>query len=457
MRYLSTRGAEAVLDSNAPEFAEILLEGLAPDGGLYMPETWPPLDPPTGLSYQELTARVLAPFVDPDPIASDLPAICRRAYGGFSHPDIAPLVDLGDGGSLLELYWGPTLSFKDYALQVVARLFDATLSRLGRRSLVLGATSGDTGSAAIAACRGRDNIDIVILFPEGRVSDIQRRQMTTITDANVTTVAVEGTFDDCQALVKRAFVDPDLGLPLTAINSINWARVAVQASYYFWAASRLGEKGPVVFSVPTGNFGNVFAGYAAIRMGAPISGLIVANNRNHGLTDLVMNGAISIAAVESSLAPAMDIQIPSNLERYLFELCGRDGARVRQWQHDLLSRGHLQLTATEHASLREVMVAGWMEDDQVVEVMGRVYRETGLIMDPHTAIAWEVGQRLRPPESHLVTIATAHPAKFGPAVAQAIGREPDLPSELANLVDREERMLHMPNDYPTLFRLLRSA
>ena len=449
MRYLSTRGAP-----ERPGFARVLLGGLAADGGLFVPEEWPQMGEDLVTTYPDLVAKTLNSYVEPDDLASQLPALVGEAYSGFRHQQVAPLVEVGEGHFLLELFWGPTLSFKDYALQVVGRLFDAELRRQHRRLLVLGATSGDTGSAAMAACRGRENIEVVILYPQGKISDIQRRQMTAIQDANVEAVAVEGTFDDCQALVKQALIDDDLELPLGAINSINWARIAVQASYYAWAASLVGS--PVAFSVPTGNFGNVLSGYAATRMGAKIDKLIVANNRNHGLTKLIRDGRLEVEAVHSTLAPAMDIQIPSNLERYLFEISGRDSERVRHWQGALSREGRLQLSPGEHARLREGLEAGWLSDDEVIDVMRRVYAHNGLLLDPHTAIAWEVGERLRLPGMNLVTVATAHPSKFGDSVMAATGQTPDWPGELADLFDRSERLSTIPNDYPTLVRLLRS-
>ncbi|HUO47069.1 MAG TPA: threonine synthase [Acidimicrobiia bacterium] len=447
MRYLSTRGSP-----ERPGFAQVLLGGLAADGGLFVPEEWPEVGDEPFDTYPGLVAATLAPYIEPDDLASELPALIGEAYSGFRHEEVAPLVEVGDGHFILELFWGPTLSFKDYALQVVGWLFETELRRQKRQLLVLGATSGDTGSAAMAACRGRENIQVVILYPEGKISEVQRRQMTAIEDANVQAVAVEGTFDDCQALVKRAFVD-DLDVPLGAINSINWARIAVQASYYLWAAAAVGS--PVAFAVPTGNFGNVFSGYAATRMGAKIDRFIVANNRNHGLTGLIRTGRLEVEAVHSTLAPAMDIQIPSNLERYLFEIAERDGDRVRHWQSQLAD-GRLQLSPGEHARLGEGLEAGWLSDDQVIEVMRRVHAHNGLLLDPHTAIAWEVGERLRPSGMNLVTVATAHPSKFGDAVMAAIGQTPDLPDELAVLFDLPERVTTIPNDYSALVRLLRT-
>lgn len=451
MQYLSTRG-----DPARPGFAEILLDGLAPDGGLFLPDQWPRLIGSIALDYSELTASVLAPFVSPDPLEADLATIAAAAYARFRHPEVAPLVEVGEDRYLLELYWGPTLSFKDYALSVVGGLFEVLLRRRQRQVLILGATSGDTGSAAIDACKGKDNLEVVILYPEGKITEVQRRQMTTVSDDNVTVVAVDGSFDDCQAMVKRALTDPNLGLDLAPVNSINWARIAIQAAYYVSAAQRVGGDRPLAFAIPTGNFGNVLAGYVASQMGTPIERLIIANNRNHGLADLVATGRLTVEAPHSTLAPAMDIQIPSNLERFLFEVADRDPFRVRAWQQQLTETGQLGLTDGERARVQHLLSAGWLSDEQVVQTIKRVHQSSGLTLDPHTAIAWEVGNRLCPPGTPLVTVATAHPAKFGPAVARAIGEAPALPDDLADLGEREERIVHLANDYSALTQLLRS-
>ena len=453
MRYLSTRG-----DSGRPGFEQVLIDGLAPDGGLYLPEAWPLVDPRASADYPELVGATMAPFVNPDSLEHELTSIMRSAYGGFRHPEVAPLRAVGEDHYLLELFWGPTLSFKDYALSVVGRMIDVVLSRSGRRLLILGATSGDTGSAAIDACRGRENIDVVILFPAGRVSEVQRRQMTTVADPNVHAVAVEGTFDDCQALVKKAFADRNHGIPLGAFNSINWARIAAQSAYYLWAVRGIGTR-RVTFAVPTGNFGNVFAGWVAKQIlseagGAKIGRLIIANNANNGLSRLFSDGILPIVAVVPTHAPAMDIQIPSNLERYLFELSGRDPERVRRWQQSLVSDRRLEVTADLRQKAGDDFASGWIDDTTVEQTIRAVHREQGLVIDPHTAVAWEVGRRLREPGETLVTIAPAHPAKFGDVIRTAIGFDPSLPPELAGLMDREERFVEIPNSEGALLDLL---
>jgi threonine synthase len=434
MKYLSTRGG---VDGSG--FEDVLLEGLAPDGGLYLPVEWPSLsDGDDHLEYPQLVAEVLLPFVDPDPLAAELPALAAEAYADFGHPQVAPIRSVGEGLYLLELYWGPTLSFKDYALQLVGRLFDVVLTRRGRRMMVVGATSGDTGSAAIEACRGREAMDIIILYPAGRVSEMQRRQMTTVADSNVWAVEVKGTFDDCQAMVKAVLADEArrASLGLGAVNSINWARVAAQAAYYVWAAKQVG---PASFVVPTGNFGNVFAGYVAGKMGAEINRLLIANNRNHGLHDLIQTGRLQVDRVQATVAPAMDIQIPSNLERYLFELHGRDPQEVVRLQAELASTGVLQLDPALHEQMAGQFASGWLADGDVLSVIRRVHQDYGLVLDPHTAIGWAVGEKLRAPGESLVIIATAHPAKFENVVKEAIGQPPLAAAALEGLMERTER------------------
>lgn len=445
MRYRSTRGG-------APErdFAQVLIEGLAPDGGLFVPTDLP--DAPTpGESFADTVAAVAAPFVAPDPLADELGDICRQVYSGFRHPDVAPLRPVGPDRHLLELFWGPTLSFKDYALQLVGALFDRVLARSDERLLILGATSGDTGSAAIEACRGREGIDIVILYPEGAVSDVQRRQMTTVADSNVHTVAVAGSFDDCQRLVKEAFSEHRDRYPLGAINSINWARIMAQSAYYVHVAGILPDRR---FVVPTGNFGNVLAAHLARRMGAPISGLTVANNANHGLADLIRTGKLAVRRVEPTVAPAMDIQIPSNLERYLFEALDEDPARVMTLQERLATQGVISLDPVTLARIRADFGAGWMTDDQVIDTIRRVHESHGLVLDPHTAVAWGVADEIDEPA---VVVGTAHPAKFGDVVARALGETPVLPPEIAPIMTLPERSMRIAPHQGRLVEVLDSV
>lgn len=447
MQYRSTRGGVS-----GREFSDVLLEGLAPDGGLYVPEEVPAL-PALPEDFAAGVAAVAKPFVAPDPLADELEDLAADVYGSFRHPDVAPLRKVGDNRYLLELYWGPTLSFKDYALQLVGALFERVLERQGRRLLVLGATSGDTGSAAIEACRGQPGIDMVILFPEGAVSEIQRRQMTTVPDPNVHAVAVAGTFDDCQRLVKQAFTALGDRFHLGAINSINWARIMAQAAYYAFVAERMED--PVRFVVPTGNFGNIHAAHLARRMGAPISGLTAANNANHGLADLAETGRMEIAPVQGTVAPAMDIQVPSNLERYLFEALGEVPGQVREMQEVLARNGTLTLPEAARAQLRSDFSVGWSSDDQIEETIRRVHEGTGLLVDPHTAAAWRVADEMHLDELSVV-VSTAHPAKFPEVVERATGVYPELPEDIRPILTTPERTTRMTADLDSLEALLRS-
>ena len=448
MRYLSTRGG-----ADDRGFADVLVEGLAPDGGLYVPERLP--EPATSSrSFATATADLMQPFLEPDPLAQDIHAIAADVYGRFGHPDVAPLRDVGGGRHLLELFWGPTLSFKDYALQLLGVLFDRVLARDGRRILVLGATSGDTGSAAIEACRGRDGIDVVVLYPDGGVSEVQRRQMTTVPDANVRAVAVRGTFDDCQRMVKEAFARWAVTHRLAAFNSINWARLMAQTAYY-GHVSRLFDE-PVDFVVPTGNFGNVLSAHLARRMGAPIGRLVAANNANHGLADLVTTGRLQVTPVEATVAPAMDVQVPSNLERYLFETADGDPSVVRRIQEEFARSGILRLDPPLLERLRSDFEAAWRPDADVVSTMRQAYEEAGVVLDPHTAVAWSVANE-RPPGGPVVVVATAHPAKFGDVVTRATGVPPSLPDPLAAAMAMPERITTIDADMEALEGVLAGA
>ncbi len=450
MRYVSTRGAAPVLD-----FDDVLLAGLAVDGGLYVPESWPHLDrlPDASLGYAQVAVEVIRPFVLGGVVADELEDMAHRVYGAFRHPDVAPIRTIDDGRHMLELFWGPTLSFKDYALQLVGAMFDLVLRARGERILVLGATSGDTGSAAIAALAGLESVDVVILYPEGRVSEVQRRQMTTVVDSNIRAVAVEGTFDDCQDLVKAAFSDQGLKTKhaLAAVNSINWARVMGQAAYYVWTTAQLGR---CSVAVPTGNFGNVLAANVARTMGAPLDRLVVGTNSNHGMADIIASGRLKLEEVVPTLAPAMDIQVSSNFERYLFDLYGRDAERVRGLITGMRADRALVLDEVHHDRLSEVFAASWLDDAGIDDVIRRVHSETGLLIDPHTATGWSAAETHRRPGETMVTVSTAHPAKFPEVVRAATGQEPELPSDLADLASRPERMWHMAAGMTALTDLL---
>jgi threonine synthase len=454
MRYVSTRGA-------APElgFADVLLAGLATDGGLYVPAEWPTLAAaPPNAAYAERAAQVMAPFVAPDLDAATLLGLCRDAYATFRHPAVAPLVQIDDHLFVEELFHGPTLAFKDVALQLVGRMFDHVLGSRGQRVTIVGATSGDTGSAAIDAVKGCANVDIVILFPHGRTSDVQRRQMTTVDAPNVRVVAVEGTFDDCQDLVKAMFNDAAFRerMGLSAVNSINWARVMAQVVYYVTATDLL--RGPVSFCVPTGNFGNVLAGWIARHLGAPIDRLVVASNVNDILTRFLNDDDMTTSPVVPSLSPSMDIQVSSNFERLLFEMNGRDGGLTAEQLQRFRTSGRLDVEPDQRAEyLDGVFLAERLDDAQTLDVIASTYADTGMLLDPHSAVGVGAVQRLGAGGARLgttVTLATAHPAKFPDAVQRATGVRPELPGHLAHLFDVPERFTVLPNDLATVQRFV---
>jgi len=440
VRYLSTRGS-------APElgFGDVLLAGLADDGGLYVPAEWPSIDTGSAGDYAALTASVLAPYVAPEIGGDELLGLCVGSYAGFRHPEVAPLVQIDDEQWLLELFHGPTLAFKDMALQLVGRMFDLLLERRDERITIVGATSGDTGSAAIEGVRGCERVQIVILYPEGRTSEVQRRQMTTVDAPNVHTLAVDGTFDDCQDLVKAMFADRSFreSQRLSAVNSINWARIVAQTAYHASAADRMGE---IDVCVPTGNFGNVLAGWIARHTGADIGRLIVASNANDILTRFITDRDMSTAPVVGTLSPSMDIQVSSNFERLLFEMNDRDGARTADDLLRFRATGRLDTDPDAFDRwIAPVFDAASVSDDETLAEVARVYRDTGLLIDPHTATGTVAARRLlgdRP----MVTLATAHPAKFPDAVERATGVRPELPDELADLYERSERLTRVSND-----------
>ncbi len=454
MRYLSTRGNAPPLD-----FAEATLAGLAADGGLYLPESWPRLgaDGLAGLQgapYDAAARAVMAPYLGQAIDGADFAAMVGETYAGFDHAAVAPLRQTGSGEWLLELFHGPTLAFKDIALQLLGRLFDHLLAGRGERVTIVGATSGDTGSAAIEACRDRAAIEVFILHPRGRVSEVQRRQMTTVTSDNVHNIAIEGTFDDCQALVKAMFNDAAFRdeMRLSAFNSINWARVMAQIVYYVYAAVALGApQRDVSFAVPTGNFGDVYAGYAAKAMGLPIRRLVVATNRNDILARFFESGLYRAAEVRSTMSPSMDIQVASNFERLLFDLAGRDGGRVAALMASFAQSGEIALEAERLAAARETFDAVAVDEEATLAAIARVYAETGMLIDPHTAVGVAAARTCRrDPETPLVVLATAHPAKFPEAVERATGVRPSLPARLADLLEREERYDVLANDLATI-------
>lgn len=453
MRYVSSRG-------QAPDlaFADVLLAGLATDGGLYMPADWPTLPELDGLhDYADIATAVMAPFVADDLSVDTLSELCHEAYATFRHPAVVPLVQIDERQWLLELFHGPTLAFKDVALQLVGRMFDHVLDQRGRRITIVGATSGDTGSAAIDGVRQCENIDIVILYPAGRTSDVQRRQMTTVDSPNVHTLAIDGNFDDCQDLVKAMFGDEAFRdeMQLAAVNSINWARVMAQIVYYVTASRTLAES--PTFCVPTGNFGNILAGWIARRMGAPIHDFIVASNSNDILTRFINDGDMSTRDVVHTLSPSMDIQVSSNFERLLFEMNGRDGGMTAEQLGRFRSSGRLDLEADQRAEFIEGKFrAAKFDDDQTLAEIRQVHADTGLFIDPHTA-AGTAAARMLAGEQPVITLSTAHPAKFPDAVEHATGTRPPLPAHLADLFDRPERTQQLPNDLAQVQSFVRSV
>ena len=466
MTYVSTRGGAPAFDKGALGFDEVLLAGLARDGGLYVPDAWPVFPAAwwrdlRGASYQEIAARVMTPFVGDAVAPDDLARLIAETYAGFRHPAVAPLKQIGANDWLLELFHGPTLAFKDYALQLVGRLFDHVLQRRGRRVAILGATSGDTGSAAIEACRDRAAVDLFMLYPHNRVSEVQRRQMTTVTAANVHAIAVEGTFDDAQDIVKALFNDLAFrdSVNLAAVNSINWARVMAQIVYYASAALALGAPDrPVDFAVPTGNFGNVFAAYGATRMGLPIRRLVVGTNRNDILARFFDSGAMTVGTVEPSLSPSMDIQVSSNVERLLFELYGRDGGAIAALMTRFRSAGTFTLDAAKLAQARALFDAARVDDAQTTATIAETYAATGELLDPHSAIAVRAAQLRRgDPRVPMIALATAHPAKFPDAVRAATGIMVALPPHLAHLMSARERFTVLPNDRDAVASFIRST
>ncbi|MBL8658688.1 MAG: threonine synthase [Rhodospirillales bacterium] len=450
MKYVSTRGAAPILG-----FDDVVLTGLARDGGLYVPQFWPRLSDENlramaQLNYPALAARVMAPFAGPSVQEPDLRAITGAAYADFDHPLVAPLKRLGPKLWLLELFHGPTLAFKDFALQILGRLFDLILARRGERITIVGATSGDTGSAAIEACRDRAFVEIFILHPKGRVTEVQRRQMTTVDAPNVHNIAIEGTFDDCQDLVKAMFNDTAFRerMNLAAVNSINWARILAQITYYIHAALTLGGPGqPVAFAVPTGNFGNVFAAFAAHRLGAPISHLVVGSNRNDILTRFFDSGRMEMGAVFPTLSPSMDIQVSSNFERLLFELYDRDGATVAGLMGEFREHRAFQVDRARWQRAKGLFSACRIDDEATTDAIRAIYDETGELLDPHSAIGVAAARAIRKDDGvPVVAVATAHPAKFPDAVERATGFRPPLPPRLADLMDRPERYTALPAD-----------
>lgn len=446
MRYISTRGAAPFLS-----FEEAMLTGLARDGGLYVPETWPTMSEAdigalAGQPYEEVAFRVMRPFIGDAFTDTEFRAIIDRAYAGFGHKLRAPLSQLGPNTWALELHHGPTLAFKDVAMQLIGQMFEHALTRRGERVTIVGATSGDTGSAAIEAFRGLAAVDVFILYPHGRVSEVQRRQMTTPVEANVHSLAIEGDFDDCQAAVKAMFNDFEFrdGMRLAAVNSINWARVLAQAVYFFTSAVALGApQRKISFSVPTGNFGDIFAGYVAKRMGLPMDQLIIATNHNDILHRTVESGDHEKRGVTPSTSPSMDIQVSSNFERLLFDLYDREGTAVQQLMGELSEQGTFTLSQGALDRLRGEFSSARFSEAEVTALIRQIAADTGHVLCPHSAIGAGAAFDADGP---VVALETAHPAKFPAAVEAACGQHPALPERMADLYERAERVTVLPND-----------
>jgi len=451
MQYFSTRGQDGPLG-----YEDALLSGLARDGGLYLPESWPQFSVADiaamkNLPYAALAGRIMAPFCDGEVSEAELTAMASDAYAGFDHDDVAPLVALDDNLHILELFHGPTIAFKDYAMQFLARAFDRALKKKQRHAVILGATSGDTGSAALEAFKGRDAVDVFILFPKGRVSPVQQRQMTSVIADGAHAVSVAGDFDDCQAIVKQLFNDLDFRdqVNLSAINSINWARLMPQIVYYFAAALRLGAPDrKVAFSVPTGNFGNVFAGYVAVQMGLPVERLIIASNQNDILPRFFTSGAMARETVVPSLSPSMDIQVSSNFERLLFELLDRDGAATADVMNRFAATGKFDVDPRVLARAGQLFSAYRLDDAGTLDEIAHTARHDGMTIDPHSAVGLSAARRAHADGSvakdvPIISLACAHPAKFDAAVTKATGTAPQLPPHLADLMARPERQEHV--------------
>jgi threonine synthase len=458
--HVSTRG-----EAPALSFTDALLAGLARDGGLYLPQSWPRFDADTisgfaGQPYARVAERVVGALSDGDVDAKALGPMIHEAYATFRHPAVCPLTQIGDNLFVLELFHGPTLAFKDVAMQLLGRLMDHVLGQRGQRATIIGATSGDTGGAAIDAFKGLKSVDVFILYPQGRVSDVQRRQMTTVNANNVHAIAVEGTFDDCQNLLKamfnhHAFRD-EIGL--SGVNSINWARIAAQVVYYFTAAVSLGAPHrKVSFAVPTGNFGDILAGWVAKQMGLPIERLSIATNSNDILTRTLQSGVYEMRGVHATTSPSMDIQISSNFERLLFEAHGRDGAAVRRLMQSLQQSGRFEIDPEPLARLRSEFDAAALSEAEIAAEIRETLTESGYLLDPHSAIGVGAGRQLlaRDPATPVVVLGTAHPAKFPAAVEAACGVVPKLPVHLADLMERQERFSVLPNDLAAIETFVR--
>ncbi len=458
MRYVSTRGQAAAVG-----FTDAVLGGLAPDGGLYVPEAWPTFTPDeiaafAGMPYAEVAAKVLGKFAGDEIAPADMLRMCEEAYGSFSHKAVVPMVQIGPQTFIAELFHGPSLAFKDVAMQILARLYDHILGKQGRKQTILCATSGDTGGAAVEAFRGAKNVGVVVMFPEGRISEVQRRFMTTATEPNIACLAVKGTFDDCQAILKDAFQDQSLrqAVDLAAVNSINFARIAAQSVYYFTTAAALGAPGRAVnFVVPSGNFGDAFAGYVAMRMGLPIKRIVVATNSNDILARAFATGRYARGAVQATLSPAMDIQSASNFERLYFESVKREATDTARAFEAFARTGVIDIPPSALAAMQATFSGVGVGEDETVRAIVSTLNETGELIDPHTAVAVSALRHVVL-EGPAVVLSTAHAAKFPEDVAKASGVEPRLPRGVASMAGRQERFDHLPGDADTIKSYVRA-
>ncbi len=458
MKYVSTRGQSPALN-----FEDTMLTGLAPDGGLYVPESVPVFDAEQiaklhGDDYESLAFKVMRPFTGDTFTDAEFEEIIARAYQNFGHIARAPLKQMDRGLWLMELFHGPTLAFKDFAMQLIGQMFQTVLERRGERITIVGATSGDTGSAAIEAFRGLENVDVCILYPHGRVSEVQRRQMTTPSEANVHALAVEGTFDDCQRHLKDMFADDAFrtDVRLAAVNSINWARVLAQVVYYWWASAALGDgTRKLSFTVPTGNFGDIYAGFIAKRMGLDVDRLVVATNQNDILRRALTTGAYEVGEVAPSISPSMDIQVSSNFERLLFDALGRDGDVVQSLMNDLKTNGAFHIPENARAYLAQHFDADMASEDETRDQITQTFEDTGELVCPHTAVGLDVAATHLDIATPMVALATAHPAKFPDAVEAATGIRPPLPKHMADLYDRSERVTQVDNDLAAIQKIIR--
>ena len=457
MNYVSTRG-----QGSPVSFEDALLRGLAPDGGLYVPESWPQLpanwqvdlkDAP----YTEFALLVAKAFAGDSFDDAELRTLVDQAYAPFDHPDVAPLLELASDLYLLELFHGPTFAFKDFAMQLLGHLFEIALKRRGERRTIIVATSGDTGAAAVEAFAGRTAINLFVLHPEGRISEAQRRQMTTATAKNVHNIAVNGSFDECQQTLKALFADEAFrsDVSLGAVNSINWARIMAQAAYYLSTLARLGRS--AAFSVPTGNFGDIFAGFVAHKMGAELGPLVIATNKNDILHRALSTGTYKVAGASPTLSPAMDIQIASNFERLLFEVLGRDAEALKSLMADLARDGEMTIPPGALSAMRELFLSDRVSDQETLDEIGEAHAKYGIVADPHTAVGLRAETRVLGgvPGPHVV-LATAHPAKFADTVMKATGESPALPAKLASLMDKKERFDRFPPDVDQIMTYVRA-